>query len=168
MPSPSQLTPRERRALSRLRLLLRASEGIAHGSLVRMERRCGRENCRCARGELHASWYLSVWENGRTRMVYIPKAWEERVRAWGQVDLQDAAVDLGPERSPLVRLRGTVAFEGRRLYADPLTAQFRGRPVRGSVHTDPDGPWRFEAETRVPGRGLSLSGSVRLPDDGPP
>jgi hypothetical protein len=39
------------------------------GSLVEQRRRCGKEGCRCARGELHGPYvYLSV----AGRMVYVP------------------------------------------------------------------------------------------------
>lgn len=80
---------------------------------------------------------------------------EQRVRAWGQVDLQDAAVDLGGGRDPLVHLNGTVAFDGRKIHADPLTAEFNGREVTARVHTEPDGgPWRFSATSRQPARDL--------------
>ena len=86
MPSRLQQSKDERRLLTRLRKFLNQPVGLAHGSLVHMERKCGSKGCRCTRGELHASWYLSVWKDGRTHMVYIPKAWEERVRDWVERD----------------------------------------------------------------------------------
>jgi hypothetical protein len=43
--------------------------GFLAGSLVEQRRRCGKEGCRCARGELHGPYaYLSV----AGRMVYVP------------------------------------------------------------------------------------------------
>jgi uncharacterized protein DUF6788 len=51
-------------------------------ALVRHPVRCGRPNCRCARGHLHESWRL-VWRdvNGKQRHRYVPKAALEDVRA---------------------------------------------------------------------------------------
>ena len=43
--------------------------GFLAGSLVEQRRRCGKEGCRCARGELHGPYaYLSV----AGRMIYVP------------------------------------------------------------------------------------------------
>ena len=34
--------------------------------------RCGKPNCRCARGELHGPYYYRFWrENGKLRKVYV-------------------------------------------------------------------------------------------------
>lgn len=41
------------------------------GSLYEIRRRCGRPRCRCTRGELHASWYLSRRLGERTKLSYI-------------------------------------------------------------------------------------------------
>jgi hypothetical protein len=43
-------------------------------------RKCGKPNCRCARGELHSSLYLVQSHDGKPRQLCIPKLWEERVR----------------------------------------------------------------------------------------
>ena len=48
------------------------------GSLAGQRRRCGKEGCRCARGELHGPYaYLSV----AGRMVYVPAVLAGAVRA---------------------------------------------------------------------------------------
>jgi hypothetical protein len=48
------------------------------GSLVEQRRRCGKEGCRCTRGELHGPYaYLSV----AGRMVYVPAVLADAVRA---------------------------------------------------------------------------------------
>jgi len=41
------------------------------GSLFQMRRHCGNPRCKCARGELHASWYLSRRQEGKTKLIYI-------------------------------------------------------------------------------------------------
>ena len=52
------------------------------GSLVEQRRRCGKEGCRCARGELHGPYaHLSV----AGRMVYVPAVLADAVRAHLQV-----------------------------------------------------------------------------------
>jgi hypothetical protein len=55
-----------------LQQVLRPSPMIA-GSLYQMRRRCGNPRCKCARGHLHTSWYLSRRQQGRTKLTYIGK-----------------------------------------------------------------------------------------------
>jgi hypothetical protein len=105
MAQPGAEAPEERKIRSRLRQLLLARRGMLHGSLVLMKRKCGGANCRCTRGELHESWYLSIWEDGRTRMVYIPKAWEHRVREWVERDKEVRALLLDLSRQHVEKLR---------------------------------------------------------------
>ena len=52
--------------------------GFMAGSLAEQRRRCGKEGCRCAQGELHGPYaYLSV----AGRMVYVPAVLADEVRA---------------------------------------------------------------------------------------
>jgi hypothetical protein len=76
--SSRQLRARRRRAFGRLPDL----QGYLAGSLVEQSRRCGKERCRCARGELHGPYvYLSVGKAaGRRSMVYVPEALARLVR----------------------------------------------------------------------------------------
>lgn len=53
-----------------LQQVLRPSPMIG-GSLYQMRRRCGNPRCKCGRGDLHASWYLSRRQEGRTKLTYI-------------------------------------------------------------------------------------------------
>lgn len=71
----------EREKRSQLCHLVR-SGGILHGSLVRMARTCGNPGCRCNRGEKHVSWYLTVTQKGKQRMIYLPQGWEPKIRGW--------------------------------------------------------------------------------------
>lgn len=66
-----QLRARRRRALGRLPDL----EGYLAGSVVEQRRRCGKQGCRCADGELHGPYvYLSVGKaTGRRSLVYVPE-----------------------------------------------------------------------------------------------
>ena len=53
-----------------LRQVLRPFPMVS-GSLFQMRRQCGNPRCKCARGELHASWYLSRRQEGKTKLTYI-------------------------------------------------------------------------------------------------
>lgn len=76
--SSRQLRARRRRALSRLP----DWQGYLAGSLVEQSRRCGKEGCRCARGELHGPYiYLSARRaGGRGSLLYVPEALAGLVR----------------------------------------------------------------------------------------
>ena len=45
---------------------------VRRGSFVTLRRKCGKPNCHCATGEGHPASYLSLKEQGRTRMIYLP------------------------------------------------------------------------------------------------
>lgn len=49
-------------------------ERTLRGVLLSEGRRCSSEGCRCRRGELHGPYtYLAVYEQGRTRTIYVPQ-----------------------------------------------------------------------------------------------
>lgn len=75
----SSLPAYERRRRSRLAQLAHQHRFL-RGTLSLRSRRCGKPNCRCARGQLHVSLYVVQSHDGKLRQVCIPKAWEERVR----------------------------------------------------------------------------------------
>jgi hypothetical protein len=64
-------------------------EALLRGTVVTQRRRCGKETCRCASGQLHGPYtYLSVARPGRRpRLVYVPAELAETVT--GQVALAD-------------------------------------------------------------------------------
>jgi hypothetical protein len=76
-----QLRSRRRRLASGLSDV----EALLRGTLVTQGRRCGKEGCRCVRGDLHGPYtYLSVPRpGGRPRLVYVPASLAEAVA--GQV-----------------------------------------------------------------------------------
>src|SRR5580658_8098970 len=64
-------------------------ETVIAGSLQNQRRRCGKEGCRCTRGELHGPYlYLSV----AGRMVYVPAALAGAVRSRLEVSARLRAV----------------------------------------------------------------------------
>ena len=81
MRARSARPPAERRARSRLAQVAH-EEDFLRASLVTMRRTCGKPRCRCTRGGKHVSLYLAVRDGRKRRLVYVPAAWQERVRQW--------------------------------------------------------------------------------------
>jgi len=53
------------------------------GSLVKIQRRCGNPNCRCAKkGKKHSAHLLTTKVDGKTRAIYVPVDMVEEVRKW--------------------------------------------------------------------------------------
>lgn len=94
---------------------------MTRGSVYQMARACGNPRCRCARGELHVSWYLSDRKEGRTQLVYVgarvPRELAERARRYQEYQRRLARIrEIDREISR--HLNGmrdgkTVAFERR-------------------------------------------------------
>jgi len=78
----SSLSVRQLRARRRhLAAALADPQASLEGSLVSQMRRCGKERCRCAQGELHGPYvYLSISRGADRRLVYIPANLAEAVR----------------------------------------------------------------------------------------
>jgi hypothetical protein len=74
--------PEERDARSRFLRLLSSGQGMIRGTLSIRERSCGKSNCKCARGEKHASLYIVVSVDGKYKQKCVPKSLEPEVRAW--------------------------------------------------------------------------------------
>jgi len=68
----------DQKRLSLIKTLLQPRPMIS-GSLYRMHRSCGNPRCKCARGKLHSSWYLSTRKNKKTNLIYIGKIVPERL-----------------------------------------------------------------------------------------
>ncbi len=64
--------------------ILRERGPLRKGTLVTVRRKCGKPNCRCATGQRHTAKYLSVKEQGKTRMIYVPQAAETKVAKQAQ------------------------------------------------------------------------------------
>jgi hypothetical protein len=57
---------------------------LIRGSLVVNRRRCGKPQCRCARGELHESLAFTFKSRGRSRLVHVPGQLEAVARRAAQ------------------------------------------------------------------------------------
>jgi len=71
----------ERLARSRLAKLLHDRPFLC-GSLVKMQRVCGKQGCKCMLGELHPSLYLAIRVGEKRKMIHIPQALEATARQW--------------------------------------------------------------------------------------
>ena len=88
------LSPKERSARSKAAKLVHDMPLIV-GSLVKMARTCGKQACKCTRGEKHTSWYLAMRHKGKRKMIHVPREFEsaifEGVKAyqelWEQMDV---------------------------------------------------------------------------------
>ena len=83
MLSPQSLPPAERQLYSKLRQIL-IRPGLLRGGLTGMRRTCGNGSCHCSKGgrHKHRSVYLATSLKGKSRLIYIPAHWEQRIREW--------------------------------------------------------------------------------------
>jgi hypothetical protein len=93
----AELSVRQLRARRRrLARQLENAEVTLRGSLRAQGRRCGKEGCRCAEGELHGPYnYVSVrGEGGQRRLLYVPTDWVHAVRGCiERTEQMEAALD---------------------------------------------------------------------------
>jgi hypothetical protein len=57
--------------------LPKKTDPLIRGCLVVMDRVCGQKSCRCTKGYKHRSLYLAQSNKGKSRLVYIPKSYEQ-------------------------------------------------------------------------------------------
>jgi hypothetical protein len=80
---PSALRQQFWRSYAAMRISLRVlqrPEPMVQGSLYLLRRKCGKPTCRCARGELHASWVITRSELGKDRIYPVPAEQRGRLR----------------------------------------------------------------------------------------
>ena len=54
--------------LAKLKEELVPRKPMARGTVYELKRKCGKPNCRCAKGELHKQICLTVTRNGKTKL----------------------------------------------------------------------------------------------------
>lgn len=67
-------------ALARTLRTLQRQQPMVMGSLYLLRRKCGKLNCCCAQGQLHASWVLTRSESGQSRLYAVPRDQRGRLR----------------------------------------------------------------------------------------
>jgi hypothetical protein len=80
-PSRTHRSPRERDARSKAVKCL-AEQALLRGSLVPMQRTCGKKGCRCQKGQKHPALCLAIRSGNQRKMIYIPRPLEDTVRRW--------------------------------------------------------------------------------------
>ena len=81
-PIPRAAMSREERQFRSRLALLASGHGLVRGTLLERYRACGNPRCKCARGQKHRAVYLMLRDKGRLRQLFIPQAYERRVRQW--------------------------------------------------------------------------------------
>jgi hypothetical protein len=76
-----QFSHSERVARSRLAKLVHDQPFLC-GSLVSLNRVCGKEGCKCSRGELHPGLCIALRVGEKRKMIYVPQALEATARRW--------------------------------------------------------------------------------------
>jgi len=76
-----QFSRSERVARSRLAKLVHDQPFLC-GSLVSLNRVCGKEGCKCSRGELHPGLCIALRVGEKRKMIYVPQALETTARRW--------------------------------------------------------------------------------------
>ena len=70
------------RAMAAIVHRLLSSDPMVPGSLYLLRRKCGKPNCRCVAGELHARWVLTRSEQGKQRLYSVSDQERAQVRRW--------------------------------------------------------------------------------------
>jgi hypothetical protein len=55
---------------------------MVQGSFYLLRRKCGKPNCRCARGQLHPAYVLTRSQAGKDCLYTVPKDQRAQVRKW--------------------------------------------------------------------------------------
>ena len=76
-----QFSRSERVVRSRLAKLV-DDQPFLCGSLVSLRRVCGKEGCKCSRGELHRGLCIALRVGQKCKMIYVPQALEATARGW--------------------------------------------------------------------------------------
>lgn len=80
LPSLRQQLWRAYAAMAATLRRLQRSEPMVQGSFYLLRRKCGKPNCRCARGQLHPAYVLTRSEAGKDRLYPVPKEQRAEVR----------------------------------------------------------------------------------------
>lgn len=81
MNSSKKIINLKRQIQRRLKQLSKINPMI-DGSLCQIERKCGKANCRCTRGEKHIGYILTKKISGKTKSIYIPNQMVDEVKTW--------------------------------------------------------------------------------------
>jgi len=60
--------------------LLLERPALLKGTLIEVQRTCGKPGCKCARGQKHTCWQLSASVEGKTRTRNVPRQYLAKVK----------------------------------------------------------------------------------------
>lgn len=70
------------RRAQELRSQMRQIDLMLQASVVHRRTKCGKEGCRCTRGELHTAWSITYKEKGKTKTVRLDPEIHDEVISW--------------------------------------------------------------------------------------
>ncbi len=82
VPTVDQRRAAERRIRAKVASLFKQGQGFLRGTLSERQRVCGKQSCKCARGEKHVGLYLVQSRNGKLRQLFVGSALADDVRQW--------------------------------------------------------------------------------------
>lgn len=91
---------------------------MVQGSFYLLRRKCGKPTCRCASGQLHASWVLTRSEGGKDRLYSVPKEERGRIRqeAAEYRRYQRARARFGKRQAEILALADEIAAQRLRVW----------------------------------------------------
>jgi len=112
---------------------------LIRGSFGTRARVCGASNCRCARGQLHESKYLTATDAGKVRQVHVPASEEAEVatgvaRYRRFFEARARMAKLGQLQLDLVDELGRSLLKSYPEDRPLPPAKRRGRPPKGGEH----------------------------------
>lgn len=79
---PKAAMSSEERSLRSQAGKLLSSAGLVHGHLSTRHQKCGKEGCRCSRGEKHQTFVLVLRRESAREQIPIPRDLVDTVRLW--------------------------------------------------------------------------------------
>jgi len=100
----ASMSRQERDLRSRAAQLISGS-GLIHGYLSTRYQVCGKENCRCTRGNKHEILVLVLRREGRSEQIPIPRHLASMVRRWVEQEktLQELLTEISKLQAQRIR-----------------------------------------------------------------
>ena len=98
--------------IQELAQVLQRRSPLLRGTVYENRVKCGKERCRCRRGELHKRWMLSRREEGRTVLYKVPpekrEEWQRLTAEWRAY--RKAVVEMKRSLREMIRLGESLAI----------------------------------------------------------
>ena len=90
----AHLSQKQRKIVSRIHLLISDGEMI-RATMINIETKCGKESCKCMRGEKHSSTVIEQSSKGKTRMRTVPKGQHKNIEILSYSEVEDVSGFVG-------------------------------------------------------------------------